>query len=200
MQRSGLIFLTLAVSMWCGNSLAHTSSEGEKFTADYNPHGAVLSSEDTVIFLDSSCSADSTTYGSGTWEWSNGGFTINLEKKSFGFPRQEIDINDQSKCQAGMNDPEPVARQANQPTHSKPQPTPGPSIKKVYAICTQDQLETGQSASDAKAMCECVIAPLKKGELTVDSDFMAMAGFYKKMQYVCAVDSGPEGFLKQLGD
>jgi hypothetical protein len=229
MQRTGLILATFVVTLWSGMSLAHTSSDGENFSTDYNPRGAVMTSADTIIFLDSSCGAASSEYGSGTWEWSNGGFTIKLKKKTFGFPRQELEIDDHSKCQAGADEETESAtssgspRQPAQSAQSAKNGTPAPVVRQVYDLCVKDQVESEMTKwgedpanhralaieranalrkahASANTMCECVTAPLKSGKQSVAADFMSEAGYYKKMQFVCSMDSGPEEFMKQFGN
>lgn len=183
-------------------------------------------SDDTLIFLDKDCSASSTTYGNGKWEWSNGGFTIDLEKKSFGFPRQALEIDDQGKCQAGASDEE------NADTRPPPARSPKGTaragaasaalIRQVYDLCARDQVETAMSKwgedpenrralaieranalrkahNAANSMCNCVVLPLKNGKQIVGTGFVAQAGYYKRMQFACSMESGPEEFIKQFG-
>lgn len=95
---------------------AYTSSDGDEYTIKYNKHGAVLTSVNTKYFIENNagakqiskklklylgkdCDAYSNVYGKGSWGWANGGFRIDFKHKSFGFPRQEIDIINMEKCQ-----------------------------------------------------------------------------------------------------
>lgn len=95
-------------------------------------------------------------------------------------------------------------------------------IQQVYDLCAADQVEIEmtswgsdpannhalaveriyalhQAKASAKEMCTCVVQPLKDGKEAIESDFMSEASFYKKMQFVCSVNSGLGEFLKQSG-
>jgi len=79
----------------------YTDSSGEKYSSE---SGLVLKSKDDVLVLDRTCYAFSKKYGEGHWNWSNGGFLVSFDKNenkvSIGFPREEVDIDDQGKCRA----------------------------------------------------------------------------------------------------
>ncbi len=83
------------------------SSDGDRYTAEANHNGVVLTSvypkarfiEDgttssilegvEVLFLGSSCDAYSKAFGDGNWGWGNGGFVIDFDGgKRLAFPRQ----------------------------------------------------------------------------------------------------------------
>ncbi len=106
-----LLFLT------AGNTSASSlySADGDMYSAEYNEHGAVLTSEHEkyfpekassvdmqktklVLYLGLQCDAYSKNYGNGTWGQSAGGFVIRFDHKAFGFIRQEIAIPHDGKC------------------------------------------------------------------------------------------------------
>jgi hypothetical protein len=113
-------FLPLWILLLClmpVNTLAASfySVDGDKYTVEYNEHGAVLTSEhekyfpeDTtsdsmqktklMLYLGVDCDAFSTNYGKGKWGQSTGGFVIRFEHKAFGFVRQEVAIPHDGKC------------------------------------------------------------------------------------------------------
>ncbi len=91
------------------------SVDGDKFSVEYNEHGAVLTSEHEkyfpaddsseamkktklMLYLGVECDAYSKNYGNGNWGQSPGGFVISFEHKAFGFVRQEIAIPHGGKC------------------------------------------------------------------------------------------------------
>lgn len=91
------------------------SVDGDKYSVEYNTHGAVLTSEHEkyfpenqesaemkkaklVLYLGVECDAYSENYGNGTWWQSPGGFVIRFERKAFGFIRQELAIANEEKC------------------------------------------------------------------------------------------------------
>lgn len=67
------------------------SSDGTRWTATVNQHGAVLRSRGQVIYLGHACDAMSPTLGRGRWDWANGGFRIVIGRRNLGFARQAID-------------------------------------------------------------------------------------------------------------
>jgi len=77
----------------------YTDSTGKKYSSE---SAIILKSKDDTLVLDTSCYALSKKYGEGNWNWSNGGFLVsfgeNEKKVSIGFPREEVDIDDQGKC------------------------------------------------------------------------------------------------------
>jgi len=79
----------------------YIDSTGERYSSE---SGIVLQSKDDTLVLDRTCRAFSKKYGEGRWNWSNGGFLVsfgeNEGKVSIGFPREEIDIDDEGKCRA----------------------------------------------------------------------------------------------------
>ena len=100
-----------------GNTSASSlySVDGDMYIAEYNEHGAVLTSEHEkyfpenatsadmtktklVLYLGLQCDAYSKKYGNGTWGQSPGGFVIRFDHKAFGFIRQEIAIPHEGKC------------------------------------------------------------------------------------------------------
>jgi hypothetical protein len=91
------------------------SVDGDKFTVEYNEHGAILTSEfekyfpaedsgdgmkktKLMLYLGVQCDAYSQNYGNGKWNQSTGGFVIRFDHKAFGFIRQEIAIPHGGKC------------------------------------------------------------------------------------------------------
>src|SRR5689334_5939365 len=75
----------------------YTDSTGKKYSSE---RAVVLKSKDDILVLDRTCYAWSKKYGEGRWSWSNGGFLVSFDKNrvSIGFPREEVDIDDQGKC------------------------------------------------------------------------------------------------------
>lgn len=100
---SFIIFLAFTTT---GN--AYVSSAGHRYEYKCNKHGLVLSSKHPIsrfvgsgagtsivegietIFLGVSCDAQHKVFGTGKWGWANGGFLIEFDKTSIGFPRQEL--------------------------------------------------------------------------------------------------------------
>jgi len=66
------------------------TSDGQRYLMTSNAHGYVLTGPDETIYLGRSCDAVSTTSGSGSWDWANGGFCVSLETRSICFPRQDV--------------------------------------------------------------------------------------------------------------
>jgi len=79
----------------------YTDSAGTKYSSE---NAIVLKSKDDILVLDKTCYALSKKHGEGHWNWSNGGFLVsfgeNKDKVSIGFPREEVDLDDQGKCRA----------------------------------------------------------------------------------------------------
>ena len=79
----------------------YTDSTGKEYSSE---SGIVLKSKDDILVLDRTCYAFSKKYGEGSWNWSNGGFLVSFGKHKnkvlIGFPREEVDIDDQGRCRA----------------------------------------------------------------------------------------------------
>ncbi|MDR9501533.1 MAG: hypothetical protein RI601_07035 [Desulfurivibrionaceae bacterium] len=112
--------LSLVVFFLClapGPSVAASfySADGDRYSAAYNKHGAVLTSEHEkyfpknaagtdmektklLLYLGVQCDAYSENYGNGKWGQSPGGFVIRFDHKAFGFIRQEIAVPHEGKC------------------------------------------------------------------------------------------------------
>lgn len=82
-------------------SVTYTDSEGGDYSLSKNDSGAVLKSPDATLYLGKNCDASSPQYGKGHWEWANGGFFVDLERKRIGFTRQEIDVGNDDHCATG---------------------------------------------------------------------------------------------------
>ncbi|MVO15477.1 hypothetical protein [Parasedimentitalea huanghaiensis] len=96
--------------------LIYVSSEGHQYRFSNNPDGAVLESLYPVarftgtgamtqvitgietLYLGRDCDAFAKMLGNGTWSWANGGFVVELGAGRIGFPRQEIDANNDLRC------------------------------------------------------------------------------------------------------
>lgn len=113
-------FLSLICFFLClapGASIAASfySADGDMYSAAYNKHGAVLTSEHEkyfpkngagtdmekiklLLYLGVQCDAYSEKYGNGKWGQSPGGFVIRFDHKAFGFIRQEIAVPHAGKC------------------------------------------------------------------------------------------------------
>ena len=76
----------------------YIDSEGRKYDSKAVANGMMLESGDLTIVLLKDCEASSTQYGKGSWAWANGGFIIKFTGASLGFPRQEIDLNNDHAC------------------------------------------------------------------------------------------------------
>ncbi len=92
------------------------ASNGQIFTGKPNANGIVLTSKHPVsiykedgansqweeapeiIYVGKSCDVLSTAKGAGTWSWANGGFVIEFNGLTLGFPRQELDAGQGSNC------------------------------------------------------------------------------------------------------
>ena len=85
-----ILFILLNVTLQ-----AYVSSDGNVYEIRYNKHGAVLTStyKHLTLYLGKDCDAFSKVYGKGTWGWANGGFSVDFRRKSFGFGRQELDLD-----------------------------------------------------------------------------------------------------------
>ena len=95
---------------------SYVSGDGDEYILQYNKHGAVLTSvnekhimdnnaggkvtsQKLKLYMGKDCDTFSKVYGKGSWGWANGGFSIEFKGKSFGFPRQEVDIPGMEQCQ-----------------------------------------------------------------------------------------------------
>ncbi|MGB4812074.1 MAG: hypothetical protein WBP13_06290 [Methylophilaceae bacterium] len=76
----------------------YIDSRGNQYTSAANANGVILKSSDIMIYLGKSCDASSPKYGKGTWSWANGGFVVEFNNASIGFPRQEIKIDNNGGC------------------------------------------------------------------------------------------------------
>ncbi len=111
-----LILTTSLLFATTNNNQSYISGDGDQYFIQYNKNGAVLTSvnekhiiannasgkvtsKKLKLYIGKDCDAFSKVYGNGSWEWSNGGFLIEFKGKSFGFPRQEVDIPGMQKCQ-----------------------------------------------------------------------------------------------------
>lgn len=62
---------------------------GERYLITLNENGAVLKSENDVLYLGNSCDAMSPRHGRGTWGWANGGWRVEFSDSTIGFPRKD---------------------------------------------------------------------------------------------------------------
>lgn len=69
-------------------------SDNNEYEVIINSSGAVLESENSVIYMGNSCDAESPEFGTGTWGWANGGILIQFINRSVGFPRQDSPFQD----------------------------------------------------------------------------------------------------------
>ncbi len=91
-----LLTLTLLSS---GNATAAVSGKGETFVEVSKTDRLALKSKRTTLELFPNCKATSLQHGKGSWAWANGGYIVTFKSKQFGFPRQEIELMAQGKCQ-----------------------------------------------------------------------------------------------------
>lgn len=90
--------LTL-ILLLIGNANAAVSGKGEAFIEVSKTDRLVLKSKRTTLELFPDCKAVSPQYGKGSWAWANGGYLVTFKSKQFGFPRQEIELMAQGRCQ-----------------------------------------------------------------------------------------------------
>ena len=94
----GIVSILISLQAVAGQ---YTDNTGNKYTSE---NAIVLKSQDDILVLDKTCYALSKKHGEGRWNWSNGGFLVsfgeNKDKVSIGFPREEVDLDDQGKCRA----------------------------------------------------------------------------------------------------
>ena len=82
-----------------GNASAAVSGKGEAFVEVSKTDRLILKSKRTTLELFPDCKAVSPQYGKGFWAWANGGYIVTFKSKQFGFPRQEIELMAQGRCQ-----------------------------------------------------------------------------------------------------
>lgn len=117
-QLCSLVFAaTLPAAAPAQQGFVYVSSEGHQYRYDLNDNGAVLESLFPVarfrgtgamteivtgtetLYLGRACDAYSEVLGQGTWAWANGGFAVEFDGHRIGFPRQEIDANNDGACE-----------------------------------------------------------------------------------------------------
>ena len=93
-----ILFLTAFVVQ--AKASTYTDTEGTRYSYSVNLDGIVLTPTDggTPLYLGRSCDTYSPRYGTGTWSWANGGFTLNFPERRFGFLRQELPANRGTDC------------------------------------------------------------------------------------------------------
>ncbi len=94
-----LFFLLL----FSANTFALITSDSDEFTVKYNKNGAILTpkikqSSLGKLYLGKDCDALSKKFGKGDWSWANGGFIVEFNNKSFAFPRQEVNVDNNGGC------------------------------------------------------------------------------------------------------
>lgn len=97
-MRTFFASLTLTLLL-IGIAKAAVSGKGEAFVEVSKTDRLVLKSKQTTLELFPNCKAVSPQYGKGSWAWANGGYIVTFKSKQFGFPRQEIELMAQGKCQ-----------------------------------------------------------------------------------------------------
>jgi hypothetical protein len=111
-----LTLLLAAILMSSNAHASYISSDGDEFTAEFNEHGAVLTSahekhyfvghgansklivRKAIIYLGKDCDVSSQFYGKGVWAWANGGFKLKLSRKELAFRHQDLDIENNGGC------------------------------------------------------------------------------------------------------
>ncbi len=91
--------LTLVALTWLQGAAAEPTvldAEGRSWTAFPQREGIGLRSQRDSFVLLPSCTARSGRYGTGNWNWANGGFRVVFPAASFLFPRQEPPLEDPS--------------------------------------------------------------------------------------------------------
>ena len=93
-----LLLVTSAVAQ--AQNRMHVDGSGTQYSYSVNQDGGVLTPMDggAPLYLGRSCDSYSPRYGSGTWSWSNGGFTVDFPDKGIGFARQELSPNPGPDC------------------------------------------------------------------------------------------------------
>jgi hypothetical protein len=71
---------------------------GRTWDAIRSETGLVLATRGATIHLSRDCKAVSARYGEGSWQWTNGGFTVRFATQEIGFPRQEVDVGQGQAC------------------------------------------------------------------------------------------------------
>lgn len=114
-MKKSLLVLFLSFLSFTAFGQEFISSDGDKYIAEFNKHGAVLISENTKYFVENNasgrtqktklklylgkdCDSFSKIYGKGTWWWANGGFSVDFANKKIGFPRQHIKFPGAENC------------------------------------------------------------------------------------------------------
>lgn len=97
-MRALFVPLTLTLLL-IGNANAAVSGKGETFVEVSKTDRLVLKSKRTTLELFPDCKAVSPQHGKGSWAWANGGYIVTFKSKQFGFPRQEIELMAQGRCQ-----------------------------------------------------------------------------------------------------
>lgn len=75
-----------------------SDGEGNQYSYKVDNSKFELTSSNHKIVLSEDCKAKSSQFGIGTWEQSNGGFLIQFSTKKIGFPRQEVLLDNITKC------------------------------------------------------------------------------------------------------
>lgn len=111
------LVLMLASAPATATDWTYVSSLGDEYAVAANENGVVLTSiypkawfieagadskiekGQDVIFIGRSCDAFHKLFGNGKWEQGNGGFLVMFDAISFGFPRQELIMENGGDCQ-----------------------------------------------------------------------------------------------------
>jgi hypothetical protein len=93
----GLIWASAAAHQSVAQT-GYTDGNGNTYLTSRNANGVILKSTKAILFLGKSCDAISPQYGKGKWAWANGGFLVTFENTSVGFPRQELNIENNNGC------------------------------------------------------------------------------------------------------
>ncbi len=112
-----MVMVVSAVAAKAQEPIVFVSSEGHQYRYELNDNGAVLTSLYPVarflgtgamtrietgtetLYLGRHCDAFSKHLGDGSWSWANGGFVVEFGGRKIGFPRQEIDANNDLGCE-----------------------------------------------------------------------------------------------------
>ena len=97
-HRIKIAALAMVVAMVPLIAFAYVDGDGNEYEFTTNADGAILKSSATTLYLRKSCDANSPQYGKGTWGWANGGFSVEFKTTRIGFPRQEIEIDNDGGC------------------------------------------------------------------------------------------------------
>ncbi len=95
--RMGVGVLTLLAAAWlkgAGAEPAVLDAEGRPWTAVSRAGGIELRSSRGSVLLLPACTAHSPEFGTGRWNWANGGFRVLFPEGQILFPRQEPPLAD----------------------------------------------------------------------------------------------------------